>query len=53
MGFLHNKLRNRLAHGTVDKLLYVRANHMLFNPLEEPVELNSESESEADSDLEI
>ena len=32
MGFIHNKVRNRLKHATVDKIVFVRANTMLRVP---------------------
>ena len=29
MGFIHTKLRNRLTHSMVEKLVFVRSNHLL------------------------
>lgn len=55
MGFVHSKLRNKLSHSTVNKLVYVRANNLLC---QEAMHESSDEESEAsdgvyDEDQEI
>jgi hypothetical protein len=49
-GFIHNKLRNRLTQTMVEKLVYVRSNHMLAQTQDES---SSEEEQADDSDAEI
>ena len=47
MGFLHTKLRNRLSQTVVNKLVFVRTNHLLCS-----AQVNFETPSD-EEDLEI
>ena len=47
MGFLHTKLRNRLSQAVVNKLVFVRTNHLLCS-----AQVNFETSSD-EEDLEI
>lgn len=46
MGFIHSKLRNRLASATVDKLVYVRTNQAILDKLD-----RDDSDLESDVDV--
>ena len=56
LGFIHNKLRSRLAHDKINKLLFVRANHLHEQTMEEWARDSSEESSDEkapDSDSNI
>jgi hypothetical protein len=54
MGFIHSKLRNRLAPQTVEKLVFIKANMVAFydTPVPDPDDIEcSSSDSEDGSDI--
>lgn len=54
MGFIHSKLRNRLSHNTLDKLVFVRSNRLLTRSNEDVESSESdEEEEEQDQDVDI
>ena len=49
MGFVHSKLRNRLCHNTIEKLVFVRSNRLLAQVNEEG-QWSSEEEPDQEVD---
>jgi hypothetical protein len=50
-GFLHSKSRNKLSHTTLEKLMFVRSNHLLAKKLELSSDDEDETDRESDPDI--
>jgi hypothetical protein len=52
-GFIHSKLRNSLHHEKVEKLVYVKTNHALFNKIVQEDQEGSDNDYEEELDDQV